>query len=452
LEATPLADVWANPAVIVRRSGIEGDGLFTTADLAEGDLVLRLGGRLVTTSELEALIAEADADDDAPYVDSVTVFEEAHLVMPGSTTAHFVNHSCDPNLWHDGAYEVRARRSIPAGEELTIDYGTNSGAPGFEMRCACGAPGCRARITSDDWSNPELQRRYRGHWAPALSRRIESYGWAGMEIEAIPGRDDVWRVGDTEFEHNFGLDSTPERFHIRKPASLMARYSELCPRMVGQRIVELGIAGGGSSALLALLARPSKLVACELEGDRVPALDTFIDRHGLAGTVRPFYGVDQSNRVRLGEIVATEFGADPIDFVIDDASHLYEPTLASFEVLFPRLRPDGLFIVEDWAADYVFAEAIAAKLRDTTDAGAAALAEKLGGLKHRQDAGLERKREPLALLGVQLLLASIASPGIVGSITIDQHWLTVRRGPDDVDAGSFRVADLYSDYFHWLQP
>jgi hypothetical protein len=176
MDTRPPRDVWAHPELVVRRSRIAGDGLFATTDLSEADLVLRLGGRLVSTVELDALIAESDASADRPYVDSITVFDDAHLVLPSGTLAHFANHSCDPNVWHDGAYDVRARRDIPAGEEITVDYGSNSGAPGFEMACTCGAPHCRGRVSSDDWKIPELQRRYRGHWVPALARRIGNVG------------------------------------------------------------------------------------------------------------------------------------------------------------------------------------------------------------------------------------------------------------------------------------
>jgi hypothetical protein len=35
--------------------------------------------------------------------------------------------------------------------------------------------------------------------------------------------------------------------------------------------------------------------------------------------------------------------------VLDDASHQYEPTKASFETLFPLLRPGGLYIIKDWS-------------------------------------------------------------------------------------------------------
>jgi hypothetical protein len=34
--------------------------------------------------------------------------------------------------------------------------------------------------------------------------------------------------------------------------------------------------------------------------------------------------------------------------VIDDGSHLLEETTRSFGTLFPRLRPGGLYVLEDW--------------------------------------------------------------------------------------------------------
>jgi hypothetical protein len=37
-----------------------------------------------------------------------------------------------------------------------------------------------------------------------------------------------------------------------------------------------------------------------------------------------------------------------LDFVVDDASHFYQPSRATFECLFPKVRPDGLYIIEDW--------------------------------------------------------------------------------------------------------
>jgi hypothetical protein len=168
----PRADVWVAGTVRVGRSGIEGDGLFATAVLPAGTPVARLGGRLVTTAELTRLVAAADADPAAPYVDSVTVTEDAHLVLPPGTMLHAANHACDPNLWLDGPYTLVTRRRVAAGEELTVDYATVSGAGGLDLACRCRGPTCRGRVTADDWRRPELQARYRGHWVPALAARI----------------------------------------------------------------------------------------------------------------------------------------------------------------------------------------------------------------------------------------------------------------------------------------
>lgn len=168
----PPREVWVHGGVTVSRSAIEGDGLFATDDLVTGTPVIRLAGRLVSSAELADFIAASDADPAAPYVDTITVYEDAHLVLPPASVVHFANHSCDPNLWHVGPYEIAARRDIRAGEELTVDYATNSGADGFWMTCTCRSSLCRGEVSSDDWRRPELQDRYRGHWVPALQDRL----------------------------------------------------------------------------------------------------------------------------------------------------------------------------------------------------------------------------------------------------------------------------------------
>jgi uncharacterized protein len=171
--AEPPAAVWVHSGVARDRSSIDGDGMFTRQDLDVGVVVVRLGGRLMPSTELDRLLAGAAAEPDGGYVDTITVYDGGHLVLPPGTAAHWCNHSCDPNLWHVGPYDIAARRPIRAGEELTIDYGTHSCAAGFRMRCRCRRPGCRGEITSNDWQHPDLQARYRGHWTPALQARID---------------------------------------------------------------------------------------------------------------------------------------------------------------------------------------------------------------------------------------------------------------------------------------
>lgn len=167
----PPRTPWVHEAVVVDDSAIAGLGLFARRALRVGTVVIRVGGRLVGTDELRRLI-----ESSGHYVDTLTVLEDVHLVLPAGSTVHYGNHSCDPNLWHVGPYEIATRRPVHAGEELTVDYATQTGAPGFSMPCRCGAAACRGEVRSEDWRRPELQARYAGHWVPALEQRIARGG------------------------------------------------------------------------------------------------------------------------------------------------------------------------------------------------------------------------------------------------------------------------------------
>ncbi len=181
----PPRDVWVHPALSIAPSSIAGDGLVLTDDVPSGTVLIRLGGHLVSSAELARRIAAAGADVDAPYVDTITVYEDAHLVLPDRSPAHFGNHRCDPTAWHEGPYAIVARRGLHAGEEMTIDYATSSGAGGFRMMCACRSALCRRTVTCEDWRLPELQARYAGHWVPALADRIAALDQGGA---THPGR------------------------------------------------------------------------------------------------------------------------------------------------------------------------------------------------------------------------------------------------------------------------
>ncbi|CAF3822152.1 unnamed protein product [Rotaria sordida] len=69
-----------------------------------------------------------------------------------------INHSCDPNVWINGL-DCIARRYIPLGEELTIDYATYlTTIPSFQ--CWCGTSICRGQIKSDAYKEKWFQDRY----------------------------------------------------------------------------------------------------------------------------------------------------------------------------------------------------------------------------------------------------------------------------------------------------
>ncbi|HEY7174668.1 MAG TPA: SET domain-containing protein-lysine N-methyltransferase [Micromonosporaceae bacterium] len=168
----PENDCWLHPEVEVRLSPIDGRGLFARRRINAGSVVSRVGGRLVTFAELQELLAAAMRDATHPYVDTIVVDEDAHLVLPPRRDNGYGNHSCDPNLWWIDAYTLAARRDIEVNEEVTNDYATSTGDETFSMGCSCGSPLCRRIVTGHDWRIPGLQLRYGDHWAPALMARI----------------------------------------------------------------------------------------------------------------------------------------------------------------------------------------------------------------------------------------------------------------------------------------
>ena len=169
----PDGDCWLHPSVAVGPSGIEGRGLFATAGLRAGAVVARLGGRLVDTAVLRELLADSAAGRSA-YVDTVTVLDDVHLVLPPRRPVGYGNHSCDPALWHDGAFTLVARRDLAPGDEVTVDYATQTADPGFAMPCRCGSVRCRGTVTGEDWRLRELRERYVDHWVPALLARVRA--------------------------------------------------------------------------------------------------------------------------------------------------------------------------------------------------------------------------------------------------------------------------------------
>jgi hypothetical protein len=143
-----------------------------------------------------------------------------------------------------------------------------------------------------------------------------------------------------------GLSDESDAFKVMKPAPMLAAYGEVLADAPARNILELGIRLGGSTVLLSSLFQPEKLVSIDISK---PArdLERFQREHPDASRVAPYFRTSQADEAALDQIIAREFKG-PLDLVIDDASHDYELTKASFDILFPRLRPGGYYVIEDW--------------------------------------------------------------------------------------------------------
>lgn len=165
------------------------------------------------------------------------------------------------------------------------------------------------------------------------------------------------KVGELRFELFLGpgirkRQSEEFDFILMKTDYLVRSYQQMLAPVKPRCIVELGIQRGGSVAFFNELFKPQLHIAFELDKPRIAALDTMATRvEPQNRNMELHYGVDQADSGQIGRLVdaaLAKHGLEAVDVVIDDASHLYPQSKASFECLFPRLRAGGQYVLEDW--------------------------------------------------------------------------------------------------------
>jgi hypothetical protein len=152
-------------------------------------------------------------------------------------------------------------------------------------------------------------------------------------------KSDAWELGDQCFIF----------YKIKPLVDQYERFWSARPDFLPHHVFELGMWDGGSVAFWFELFQPRKHVGLDFaqRGDS-PYFRRYVASRGLDQRIATCWGVDQADAARIQAIVRKEFDG-PLDLILDDASHMYGPTKASFETLFPLLRPGGLYIIEDWA-------------------------------------------------------------------------------------------------------
>lgn len=163
---TAPSDLTLVPTEILDLGPILGRGAVAARPIAAGTTVAVFGGIALSSADFDTL-------DDHRRSTSIQVDNDVFLVPIGAETgATLINHSCVPTCRLSGQITVVAARDIQPGESLTYDYATSDSVPYDEFECMCGEPGCRRKVTGNDWMIPELQDRYRGWFSPYLERKI----------------------------------------------------------------------------------------------------------------------------------------------------------------------------------------------------------------------------------------------------------------------------------------
>jgi predicted O-methyltransferase YrrM len=265
-----------------------------------------------------------------------------------------------------------------------------------------------------------------------------------------------FRLGDYDFYVPHSINDflannakiEQDKFYVAKSQEIIQRYLMMIKERKPQTIVELGVFRGGSVAFLQLAAKPKRFLALEISPERVDLLDKFIQGEGVEvnNSLRVAYGVDQADAPLVRQITTEHLGEGRcIDLVFDDASHLLGPTRTSFEALFPLVRPGGSFIIEDYASTHILTSHWYRRAVEGSTLAQQIVTE---GLR----VGLQADRQPLQVMAIEAMLASIAAPGLVRKVIAERHWLRIVRGHKDFDdPNAFDLRSLAADHFGLLE-
>lgn len=211
------------------------------------------------------------------------------------------------------------------------------------------------------------------------------------------------------------IDDHCFRFYKGKPlVDQYADYWASLKNFIPRNVFELGIWDGGSTAFWFEHLKPAKHVAIDLQDKQdSDYFRHYVSSRGVEENIKTYWKVSQADHARLSEIVAAEF-TGPLDLVIDDASHFYEPTKQSFEILFPLLRPGGIYLIEDWA------------------------------WAHWKGMQVGRFEDEPTTLIFELIEALGTSQGLIAKATVFGGFTALERGPMDLRATSFKL----ENYIH----
>jgi uncharacterized protein len=137
----------------VRRSKIQGRGVFATRTIRSGTRLIEYRGELIEEDEADR---RYPWQDDEPHHTFLFRLDDGGVIDagPSRSAAKYINHSCDPNceaVEVDGHIFIDAIRDIRRGEELAYDYNfvldePHNAANRKLYPCYCGSATCRGTI------------------------------------------------------------------------------------------------------------------------------------------------------------------------------------------------------------------------------------------------------------------------------------------------------------------
>lgn len=116
-------------------------------------------------------------------------------------------------------------------------------------------------------------------------------------------------------------------------------------------ILEVGVLNGGGLLMFARYFPNARLLGVDIN-QPPPLFTQRLTEWGLEDRVKVVQG-SQNDSAFMTSAINSFFGNEQLDIVIDDASHMYRRTRATFDLVFySHLRPGGHYIIEDWGCGY----------------------------------------------------------------------------------------------------
>jgi len=143
-------------SVVVRKSGIQGKGVFALEDIDEGEELFLFSDRVRNIDHppgCHCLVCKR----------CIQISEFGWLYPRKNSPAWNLNHNCDANAAFGADRYIIAFRDIARGEEITIDYSTTTVDKDWKMDCFCSSSDCRKIIKSVQSMPLELFNRFRGY-------------------------------------------------------------------------------------------------------------------------------------------------------------------------------------------------------------------------------------------------------------------------------------------------
>ncbi|MCX6814202.1 MAG: hypothetical protein NTY20_00910 [Candidatus Aenigmarchaeota archaeon] len=134
--------------VIVKKSHIEGKGVFAARDFKKGEVVIEWK----TSKPLKIEETRNLPKSEKRYLSYIG---NGRWVLQ-KPPARFVNHSCEANTYMENKKDI-AKCNIKKGEETTSDYSLE-GIAKWKFKCHCGSKYCR-KIVYGDFSKLDAKTR-----------------------------------------------------------------------------------------------------------------------------------------------------------------------------------------------------------------------------------------------------------------------------------------------------